>query len=157
MQRVAADTVGKFAKVLGNRDAVYAIGKQLGHKFKPWGAVKGGAKIAKGGAVLGAVAAAADVKKMADDGKRANDHKAEQDRAAKTVRAVADHLIRGLTVGDDKQGPVGFLQQAERELKTMTDDVTGRAEDTQHRVHDIDERIAIVERLIAAAELLSTE
>ncbi len=44
----------------GRRSAIvmrsYAIGKAMGAKFKPWGAVKLGAKVGKAAAVLGVVA-----------------------------------------------------------------------------------------------------
>lgn len=54
------DAAAQAAKALGKRDAFYAVGKRMGVKFKPWGAVKGAQKMAKFGAVLAAVGVVLD-------------------------------------------------------------------------------------------------
>lgn len=54
------DYGAKAAQATGKRDVVYAAGKAIGVKFKPWGAVKAGARIGKVAPVLAAVAVVAD-------------------------------------------------------------------------------------------------
>ena len=114
-----ADHAAKAAKVLGNRNAVYAIGKQFGHKFKPWGAVKGGAKVAKVGAVLGVVAAAADAKSMFDDSKKSEVHRTNLDAAAARIEDQATQLVLQITEGDEGSGPTGFLDAARTQIRVL--------------------------------------
>ena len=114
-----ASHAAKVAKLLGNRDAVYAIGKQFGYKFKPWGAVKGGTRVARFGVVLGVVAAAADAKGMFDDSKKAHVHRTNLDTAASRIEDQATQLVVQITKGDEDSGPTGFLEAARRELRVL--------------------------------------
>lgn len=119
-----AEHAAKAAKILGNRDAVYAIGKQFGHKFKPWGAVKGGARVAKVGVVLGAVAAAADAKSMLDDSKKSETHRKNLDAATQVIEARADQLVVQITAGDNGSGLTGFLDEARKEVQRLIERTT---------------------------------
>lgn len=150
-----AGHASEIAKALGSRDAVYAIGKQLGHKFKPWGAVKGGAKVAKVGIVLGAVAAAADAKSMIDDGYRTKNHKADQNDAIAAVDSTREDLLVTLTVGDNKQGPVAILDEVQIDLQTRTADLSTRTEEQRQELTVLDRRIAVIDRLLESAESLT--
>ncbi|MGV9671689.1 GTPase [Gordonia sp. NPDC003504] len=114
-----AEHAAKAAKILGNRDAVYAIGKQFGHKFKPWGAVKGGARVAKFGVVLGAVAAAADAKGMLDDSKKSETHRNNLDAATQMIEDQATQLVVQITEGDKGSGPIGFLDGVRKEVRSL--------------------------------------
>lgn len=150
----AAGTANKFAKVLGNRDAVYAIGKQFGHKFKPWGAVKGGARVAKVGAVLGVVAAAADAASMANDKAKAKGHIAQQDAAAANVEENAAALLKQLLLGADEDGPVSFLQTQVSDFNQAIDKMQDDAAKIQDELTANAAELAVVEKLLhTAAEL----
>ncbi len=155
----AAGAVTKGARTittaLGNRDAVYAIGKSIGHKFKPWGAVKGGAAVARVGVVLGAVAVAWDgVSWWLDENNRSK----WEDRCAAAIEDVENdsrERVRELLHGEG--GPLALL--AERRIQ-----VTGiRAEKLERQAaavcdaDDLNAKLDVINELIAAAGGLRKE
>ena len=71
----------RLARALGNRDVIYAIGKAFGKKFKPWGAYRGAANVAKAGAVFGVAATAFDIYSWVRDSQQENGREAAR-RAA---------------------------------------------------------------------------
>ena len=103
-----------IGKALGNRDAVYAIGKALGAKFKPWGAVKLGAKVGKAAAVLGVVAVAFDIAEFVND--NIQQEKREQARkvAVEHVRATVDTVVSDLLT--QVGGPIEYGKQSEKDI-----------------------------------------
>ncbi|MFD4295413.1 GTPase [Rhodococcus sp. NPDC058532] len=143
-----------LVKAFGNRDAVYAIGKQFGHKFKPWGAVKGGAKVAKVGAVLAVVGAAVDAAVMVNDAIKADEHKDDQAAAAQAVDEFAAKLIDTIVQGDGGAGPLGYLEQRTKELESLCADHTGHARAKRQMMDDGDSRMAMVGVLLASADNL---
>lgn len=148
--RVAA-AVAPLVKALGNRDAVYAIGKQFGHKFKPWGAVRGGAKVAKVGNVLAVVGAAVDVAVMANDARKSSEHKDAQAAAAQAVDEYSAVLIDTIVQGDGIDGPLGYLEQRKTQLESLLADQLGHASATRQAVDELASRIEVVGSLLAAA------
>lgn len=150
-----ADGAGVMAKAIGNRNAVYAIGKQFGHKFKPWGAVKGGARFAKAGAVLGVVAAAVDAKGMVDDSKKAKTHKENQQNAEAAIEQAAESLVDDLTIGDGT-GPVGHLDDIKSDLVGMIGENTQILTSVETELAALDDQIRTVEQLIESANLQIT-
>lgn len=101
-------------KVLGNRDAVYAIGKALQFKFKPWGAVKLGAKVGKAAAILGVVAVAFDIVEFVNDQVQQERRERARNSAADHVRSTAEVVIDDLL--SDPDGPINYLRQCETQL-----------------------------------------
>lgn len=103
-----AKHVGDFVRAIGNRDAVYAIVKGFGGKFKPWGAVKLGAKVAKVGAVLGVVAVGLDVVDWALA--RRGETRREQARrdAVTYVRDTMDEVLSDLLAQEG--GPMSYVE-----------------------------------------------
>ncbi|GAA4560983.1 GTPase [Planotetraspora kaengkrachanensis] len=152
-----AGAAARLAKVLGNRDAVYAIGKQLGHKFKPWGAVKGGANVAKLGVVLGAVAAAVDVAAMANDIRKAGEHEHQQELASQKIDEAAAGIVEQIMHGEQGEGPVGYLEQRTKELEILLDEHLDFESSIRQRMDSAEARAKVVGALIAAAdELIGT-
>ena len=143
-----------LVKAFGNRDAVYAIGKTFGHKFKPWGAVKGGAKVAKAGAVLAVVGAAVDAAVMVNDAIKADDHKDTQSAAAQAVDEYAAVLIDTIVQGEDGSGPLGYLEQRTTELESLLADHTGHAKVKRQTMDDGDSRMEVVGVLLESADNL---
>lgn len=154
---IAAGFGAKFAKALGNRQAVFAIGKKFGHKFKPWGAVKGGARVARFGAVLGAAAAAADAASMVNDSKQGKAHKANQAEAITTIQDQANDLLDLLTEGESSDGPTAFLEEA----RTMIADLANQtAADKDRQLQDQEKirfRADTVDRLLDHAARIANE
>ncbi len=149
-----AGHAAKVAKALGNRNAVYAIGKRFGHKFKPWGAVKGGARVAKVGVVLGAVAAAADAKSMFDDSKKSKMHKANLSDALATIQDQASQLVVQITEREDGTGPVGFLDAMTAELQSLLEETEADRSILLQERQTIELKIDVADGLLLrAAEL----
>ncbi len=75
-QRKAAsafDSLGSAAKLFGNRDLVYTLGKLLGVKFRPWGAVHAAKNLQAFGGYLGAGAVVLDIWACFADARRASE------------------------------------------------------------------------------------
>jgi 50S ribosome-binding GTPase len=147
--------VASLAKALGSRDAVYTIGKQLGHKFKPWEAVKGGAKVAKVGAVLGVVAAAVDGVTMANDLRKAGDHKQQQEAALREIDKSAAGILDQIVDGEQGDGPVRHLGQWVRELEALLDEHLALASSVRERRDSASARAQVITALVTAAEELT--
>ena len=103
-----------IGKALGNRDAVYAIGKALGAKFKPWGAVKLGAKVGKAAAVLGVVAVAFDIVEFVNDNIQQEKREQAREVAVEHVRATVPTVISDLLT--QVGGPIEYGKQSEKDI-----------------------------------------
>jgi predicted GTPase len=103
-----------IGKALGNRDAVYAIGKAMGAKFKPWGAVKLGAKVGKAAAVLGVVSLAFDIAEFVNDQKQEQSREQARKAAVEHVRATAETVAADLL--SQAGGPMEYIQQLDSEV-----------------------------------------
>ena len=103
-----------MVKAAGTRDAVYSIVKAAGGKFKPWGAVKLGAKVAKAGAVLGVVALGFDVLDWALAAKREDDRETARQNAAQHVRETKEIVVKDLL--EQPEGPMKALQAFEVDI-----------------------------------------
>jgi tRNA A37 threonylcarbamoyladenosine biosynthesis protein TsaE len=103
-----------IGKALGNRDAVYAIGKAMGAKFKPWGAVKLGAKVGKAAAVLGVVALGFDIADFVKDQKQEQSRERARKAAVEHVRATAETVVLDLL--NQAEGPMEYIKQLDDEV-----------------------------------------
>lgn len=149
---VGAKHVGAVVKAVGNRDAVYAIVKAFGGKFKPWGAVKLGAKVAKAGAVLGVVAVGFDVVDWAMDARRESRREEARKSAVELIRATTDKVVGQIL--DDEDGPMQYAREQEsnfashlRQLVLQREDQEQAMVDAEHRRNGIMELQAAGERL----------
>ncbi|MEV4133879.1 GTPase [Dactylosporangium sp. NPDC049742] len=152
-----AGTAARLAKALGERDAVYAIGKLFKYKFKPWGAVKGGANVAKASVVLGAVAAAVDTAAMINDSRKAGEHQRQQELALQEIDKAAAGIVEQIMRGEQGDGLVEYLEQRSRELETLLDERLELDSSTRERMDSASAQSELVGALIAAAdELIGT-
>ncbi len=149
---VGAKQVGAAVRAMGNRDAVYAIGKALGGKFKPWGAVKLGAKVAKVGAVLGVVAVGFDVADWAMDARKESKREEARKTATEFIRSTTDQVVRQIL--DDEDGPMQYVREQEANLTGHLRQLIQQRKrqeqamiDTEYRREDIVELQAAGERL----------
>ena len=142
-----------IGKALGNRDAVYAIGKAMGAKFKPWGAVKLGAKVGKAAAVLGIVAVGFDIVDLVKDHKQ--EAKREQARkvAVEHVRATAEQVVSDLL--DQAEGPMEYIKKLDKELTDSIEQLRGQSELQQQTALEVSERLAGVDLLRKAGDELA--
>lgn len=149
-----AGAAAPLAKALGNRSAVYAIGKQFSYKFKPWGAVKGGAKVAKVGFVLGAVAAAVDAAAMVNDIRKDDDHKRQQQSASQVIDEAAAGIVEQIVRGEQDAGPVGYLEHRTKELERLLDENLEAESAVREGMASAKKGAEVVGALIASAEEL---
>ena len=137
-----------IGKALGNRDAVYAIGKALGAKFKPWGAVKLGAKVGKAAAVLGVVAVGLEVADLVKDLKREDAREQARAAAVEYLRSTSNELVSALLEGDE--GIMMYLRGIEDELASDLLHLTERGSSEQEVLLAIDQRLNALAHLNAA-------
>lgn len=130
------------AKALGNRNAVYAIGKAVGFKFKPWGAVKGGAAVGRAAPILGAAAVALDGYAMYAGKKAADKRSTEKQSAVDAIRQDAKDYIRSVL----EHSPDPAMQTANTALLEFIDEVAATRRQLLADITDADEAIAALKR-----------
>lgn len=152
---VGAKHVGAVVKAVGNRDAVYAIVKAFGGKFKPWGAVKLGAKVAKVGAVLGVVAVGFDVVDWAMDAGKESKREDARKSAAKLIRATTYDVVRQILDGED--GPMQYAREQESNFASHLRQLVQQREHQEQAIVDAEyHRDGIVELQVAGERLAGT-
>ena len=146
----ASGQAAKLADAVGTRDAVYAIGKAVGHKFKPWGAVKGGVRVAKVGAVLAIVAVAFDAGSWISDIKSEGKREQARQDAVDYVRETIPQAVRQVTNGRDGQnGPLPYLDGMRRELTELGDGLSREQQISEDRLKEIRAQRATIENLLS--------
>lgn len=147
--------VGDVVKAVGNRDAVYAIVKAFGGKFKPWGAVKLGAKVAKAGAILGVVAVGFDVVDWAMDARKESRREEARKTAAELIRLTTDNVVREIL--DDDDGPMEYTrEQVTSFTNHLHELVEQRERQGQARISAEHRRDGIMELQVAGETLAGT-
>ena len=127
----SATRAGKgFINAAAQRDVVYGLGKALGHNFKPWGAIKLTARVAKVGAVLGVVAVGFDIHSWVSDRRAETGHEKDRLSLAAFVEESIDQVTAQITRGTAPERPLtvveavlGDFQEARR---AMADEVQAR-------------------------------
>ncbi|GAB92725.1 GTPase [Gordonia rhizosphera] len=112
----------KFARAAGKRDVVYGAGKAVGVKFKPWGAVKAGSRIAKVAPILAAAAAAADGYSMYAAHSADQKVESERTRGVDFIETQVARLMEAATGMVDEQGSLMY------ELTTRTTELATHRE-----------------------------
>lgn len=121
--KVASKVMGESSRLisaLGNRDAIYSIGKAFGKKFKPWGAYRGAANVAKASAVFSAAVTAFDIYTWVRDSQQEGGREASRRAAVEYVRlnsaGVLEHILTG---GEEQNGPQAYLSAQEELLEGL--------------------------------------
>lgn len=150
---VGAKHVGAVVKAVGNRDAVYAIVKAFGGKFKPWGAVKLGAKVAKVGAVLGVVAVGFDIVDWALDARKESKREEARKTAAELIRSTTDDVVGQIV--DDEDGPMQYTREQETNFIDHLRQLVQQREHQEQAMIDAERRRDGIMELQAAGERLA--
>jgi len=107
------ETVDKIGRTLGGatRDAVYQIGKGLGFKFKPWGAVNLAKNLGKAGAVMAVAGVVFDIVDMVLQEK----HLKEREKSRKKIAAFLNDSIPKIVdaVAYGEESDPGIIKQLE--------------------------------------------
>lgn len=117
--REAFDKVGR-AMGGATRDVVYKIGKALGFKFKPWGAVKLARALGKVGAVLGVVGVAADIADLFIAERRTAKREEARQKIASFLRESIPRVVETVAYGsEDEPGVLRHLDSATDILREL--------------------------------------
>ena len=142
-----------MVKAAGTRDAVYTIVKAAGGKFKPWGAVKLGAKVAKAGAVLGVVAAAFDVLDWVLAARKEDDREAARRKAAEHVRRTKPLVVKDLL--EQPEGPLEALRKFEVDITESLESLRDAAEERASSANEACQRLVALDALLDGGEELA--
>lgn len=154
----SAHHTAKIAKAIGNRDTIYGIGKSLGVKFKPWGAVKAGGRVAKAAPILAAIGTAADAHAMYKGHKAGNDREETRRGAIKFVDDAVQTAESELLLGTDNDGPVAALHERSGVLAEHRRTLEKQNSDLQALVGAASTQIDQMTKLLeAASELFADE
>jgi predicted GTPase len=141
----------KFAAALGNRDAVYWIGKNVGRvKFKPWGAVKAGRSVARVGVVLQAAAVILDTASWIRTEMQRSDWETEVDEQIEAMEAAASEKVDDLLYGPD--GPLKYLKERRDEIAAIQSDYNERCVTAKSALGQQEQRFELLTELLAAAD-----
>lgn len=125
-------TLEKAVSAGGKRDVVYEIGKMMGMKFKPYGAIKLAGKIAKFGAVLSAASVVLDTVSWVRAAKNAKKREQARVQAAKYIRDSSGQIRNSLLAKGNKSGIRAYLDAQVAELEKIKGEVdTELAEKTK--------------------------
>ncbi|WP_301851139.1 GTPase, partial [Rhodococcus pyridinivorans] len=112
-----------IAKALGKRDNIYHLGKALGVKFKPWGAVKAAGRAAKVAPVLAAVGVAADAYGVLKGEKALRDREVSREDAETFISELADVILDQTLRGIEGDGPISVLEDRRSVLVEYRHDI----------------------------------
>jgi len=135
----AARTGSGASKVLGHRDVVYKIGKAFGRDFKPWGAVKGAARVSRVGAVLGVVSVGFDVYGWVRDAKANEESERHREDLASFIEETIEQVTRQLTRAANPDGPLTVLDAALNDCRSVAAEIT-------EEVHQHDTALSVLAR-----------
>ncbi|GIF37465.1 GTPase [Actinoplanes xinjiangensis] len=147
-----AGAVAPLAKALGHRDAFYTLLKQFNYKFKPWGAVKGSANVARVGLVLGVIASAVDIAEMATDAKKADQHQKQQESASQEIDEIAAQIVDMILRDEQWGGHLAYLEQRARDLEALLDEHLARESSIAERMGTAKAQAETADALITVAE-----
>jgi hypothetical protein len=147
-----ADLGGKLGKVLGNREAALRIGHFFGHKFKPYGAIKAGKAIGRGGAVLVVAAVAADAVSWANQAKQESNWDSKRDSAVDQVELNKDTVLQQLLA--DPDGPWTCLAERTQQVRDLRNQYRDRQIAAQEEAEQLQQRLSVADGLVLAAQEL---
>lgn len=154
--KVASKVMGESSRLisaLGNRDAVYGIGKTFGKKFKPWGAYRGAANVARASAVFSAAVTAFDIYTWVRDSQQENGREASRRAAVEYVRLnTAGVLERILLGGEEHDGPQAYLAAQEELLEGLLSEMVDDRHNWDVAAARANAQIAVCEELLNAAK-----
>lgn len=122
----------KTGRSLGGatRDVVYKIGKALGFKFKPWGAVKLAKTLGKVGEVVAIVGVGLDIADLFLEERRRGRREQARRQIARFLQDSAPRVVETVALGDDEDpGVLRSLDVAIGLLKQLEDEKSGRRDD----------------------------
>jgi hypothetical protein len=136
------------------RDVVYGIGKSLGFKFKPWGAVKLAKSLGKAGAVLAVVGVVWDVADAFMDERRHGKREESRKGVAKWLSESAAVVVK--MIADGNEAEPGLMQGAAAAIGRLDKyliEIKTEADTLQAAIDALDARRMVYAALCVKAEL----
>ncbi|MEV0946526.1 GTPase [Rhodococcus sp. NPDC049939] len=146
----AANYGSEAVRRIANRDAVYGIGKALGVKFKPWGAVNTAGKMARAAPIVAAVGMAADGYAMVKDERAEKDREKHRNDAINFISRMDDELVTHVLEGEANDGLLPYLRE-----RTLA--LTEHKSQLEHGQSVTKAEIEAQEKLLSAVELWLAE
>ena len=143
------DVLEKSVRAGGHRDVVYKLGKFFGVKFKPYGAIKAAAKVAKVGAVLAAVGVVLDIHDWVKSAKSAKKREAARKDAAKFLHDSRDEIRA--TLLSVERGPCAYLERYIAELQRVRVEIHTEATEAQKTQQALNEQLVEINAMISDA------
>lgn len=149
------DAFDKAGRFMGGatRDIVYSIGKNLGFKFKPWGAVKLARTLGKVGAVMAVVGVAWDIADFFLDERRQAKREEARKELAEWLAKTVPIVVEAVAAGDDDEP--GLLRAAAEHIATLDAylcEIQAEQEAKQAAIAEVDAHRAVYASLQAKAE-----
>ena len=128
------------------RDVVYWVGKNFGHRFRPWGAVKLAKLLGRVGVVLGVVATAVDAVNLYRSWKGEKRRQAIRKELRGFVEQTAKEVLASLADGNEEAaGPITYLQVIQGHLSDAARDLGAERQVIQSDLKAIEKRLAAYE------------
>ncbi|MFV3116716.1 LeoA/HP0731 family dynamin-like GTPase, partial [Gordonia amicalis] len=150
----SAHHTARVAKAIGNRDAIYSIGKSLGVKFKPWGAVKAGGRVAKAAPILAAIGTAADAHALYKGHKSGKDRERARNDAIDFITQAAEIAETQILDGDGRDGPIPALRERVAVLAEHRNAIEQENAEVRATLHAMETQIEGLSELIDIANEL---
>lgn len=147
----AAKGGARFAKALGKRDVIYRLGKGIGVRFKPWGAVKAAGRVAKFAPILAAVGVAADGYGAFKSEKALHDRDMKRQEAEDFIAHVAKVFTDQILNGVDDDGPISAVEDRRSALVEYKYAVSERMKHAAVLATDAQVSIGDIDRVLEAA------
>jgi len=112
----------KAGRAMGGvtRDVVYDIGKALGFKFKPWGAIKLAKTLGKVGAVMGVVGVAVDIADLFLAERRTAKREEARQKLAAFLRESVPRVVQTVAYGSEEEpGVLRHMEAATQILREL--------------------------------------
>ena len=138
--------------VYATRNNVYRIGKVLGFKFKPWGAVKLAGKLGRVGAVLPVVVVGLDIADLFLDERRHEKRERERQNIARFLRESVPRVVETIAFGEEDEP--GILKKLEADIETLKDlagDQSSKRENLAARIRESSTKLNIYDELMSDA------
>lgn len=144
-----------LANIFKERDALYAAVKKFTDiKFKPWGATKAAAKVAKVGAILAVVGVVLDVGAFISDQAAANKREKVRKQLADAIDATVSQVEQMLLVGGKKSpGPTKVLDLKLSRLGELRDASSARHREIEALMHEKQALAEAIEKLLGECPL----
>lgn len=136
--RGANHAARELANIFKERDALYAAVKRFTDiKFKPWGATKAAAKVAKVGAVLAVVGVVLDIGAFISDQAAASKREEARERLSNAIDATVDQVEQMLLAGSKTSpGPTNVLDLKLSNLEKLSGASAARERTIEALIHE---------------------